>query len=64
MSSEKQADGDLAPIENLDELSAFLADGCKPKSDWRIGTEHEKFVYCRETLMPAGYDGPNGIRAI
>ncbi|MEZ5895205.1 MAG: glutamate--cysteine ligase [Parvularculaceae bacterium] len=64
MSSEKQVDGDLAPIENLDELSAFLADGCKPKSGWRIGTEHEKFVYCRETLMPAGYEGPNGIRAI
>ncbi|MCA8889294.1 MAG: glutamate--cysteine ligase [Parvularculaceae bacterium] len=64
MSVERQASGDLPPIEHLDELNAFLAEGSKPKDQWRIGTEHEKFIYCRETLKPVGYDGPNGIRAI
>jgi glutamate--cysteine ligase len=64
VSVERQASGDLAPIEHLDELTAFLASGSKPKPDWRIGTEHEKFIYCRDTLKPVGYDGDNGIRAI
>ncbi len=61
---ERQAAGDLPPIGRLDELTAFMADGAKPKAQWRIGTEHEKFIYCRETLKPVGYDGDNGIRAI
>lgn len=64
MSVERQATGDLAPIESLDELTAFIAEGEKPRADWRIGTEHEKFIYCRKTLKPVGYEGPNGIRAI
>ena len=52
-------------IENLDALTAYLAKGEKPSpADWRIGTEHEKFIYCRKTLRPVGYEGPNGIRAI
>lgn len=41
-----------------------MAAGSKPKEQWRIGTEHEKFIYCRETLKPVGYDGANGIRSI
>ncbi|NWG91552.1 MAG: hypothetical protein HXY21_03460, partial [Parvularculaceae bacterium] len=47
MSVERQASGELPPIEDLDELTAFMASGAKPKADWRIGTEHEKFIYCR-----------------
>ena len=64
MSVERQATGELPPIEDLDELTAFMASGAKPKADWRIGTEHEKFIYCRTTLKPVGYEGANGIRAI
>ncbi len=64
LSVERQASGELPPIENLDELTAFLAEGAKPKDAWRIGTEHEKFIYCRETLEPVSYEGENGIRAI
>ena len=29
------------PIEHHDQLAEYLAEGCKPKEDWRIGTEHE-----------------------
>ncbi len=52
------------PIEHHDQLAEFLADGCKPKSDWRIGTEHEKFGYCKDTLLPLPYDGPRSIKAM
>jgi glutamate--cysteine ligase len=52
------------PIEHRDQLAEYLAAGCKPKADWRIGTEHEKFGYCRDTLNPLPYDGPRSIRAM
>ncbi len=52
------------PVGALADLAAYLADGCKPKDDWRIGTEHEKFGYCRDTLLPLPYDGPCSIRAM
>ncbi|WP_208353752.1 glutamate--cysteine ligase [Pseudaestuariivita rosea] len=52
------------PIEHYDQLAEYLASGCKPKEDWRIGTEHEKFGYCADTLKPLPYDGPRSIKAI
>ncbi len=52
------------PIERESQLSEYLAAGCKPKDAWRIGTEHEKFGYCRDTLKPLPYDGPRSIRAM
>ena len=52
------------PIEHRDQLAAYLDAGCKPKDDWRIGTEHEKFGYCRDTLKPLPFDGPRSIRAM
>ena len=52
------------PIERHEQLAEYLADGCKPKSDWRIGTEHEKFGYCRDTLLPLPYEGARSIRAM
>ncbi|NOX74299.1 MAG: glutamate--cysteine ligase [Alphaproteobacteria bacterium] len=52
------------PIEHHDQLAQLLADGCKPKSDWRIGTEHEKFGYCKDTLLPLPYEGNRSIKAV
>ncbi len=52
------------PIENHSQLAGYLADGCKPPEDWRIGTEHEKFGYCRDTQLPLPYDGPRSIKAM
>ncbi|WP_372991359.1 glutamate--cysteine ligase [Sulfitobacter sp.] len=52
------------PIEHHDQLAQYLADGCKPKEDWRIGTEHEKFGYNKETLLPLPYDGECSILAM
>jgi glutamate--cysteine ligase len=52
------------PIEHMGQLAEFLASGCKPKADWRIGTEHEKFGYVGDTLLPLPYDGPCSIKAM
>ncbi|WP_209426050.1 glutamate--cysteine ligase [Pararhodobacter sp. SW119] len=51
-------------IEHAGQLAEYLAAGCKPQSDWRIGTEHEKFGYCQNTLEPLPYEGPRSIRAM
>jgi glutamate--cysteine ligase len=52
------------PIGSRDDLVRHLAEGCKPKAQWRIGTEHEKFVYDLKTRKPLAYDGRPGIRAL
>ena len=51
-------------IDSHDQLAEYLASGCKPRDDWRIGTEHEKFGYCKDTLNPLPYDGDRSIRAV
>ena len=52
------------PIEDHAQLAAYIAAGEKPKADWRIGTEHEKFGYLTDTLAPLPYDGPRSILAL
>lgn len=52
------------PIEDKSDLAAYLASGCKPADQWRIGTEHEKFGYCRDSLKPLPYDGPRSVKAV
>jgi glutamate--cysteine ligase len=55
---------DMTPIETRDELVAWFAEGCKPKADYRIGTEHEKFAFTVEGHRPVPYEGPRSIRAL
>ena len=52
------------PIESFDQLASLLEKGNKPKSDWRIGTEHEKFGFCKDTLAPLPYDGERSVLSI
>src|SRR5215471_981532 len=52
------------PIESRDDLVRHIASGAKPKSDWRIGTEHEKFVYDLKTYLPLAYETRPGIRQL
>ena len=52
------------PIEHHDQLAQYIAAGEKPRADWRIGTEHEKFGYLTDTLAPLPYDGPRSILAL
>lgn len=51
-------------IESFDELAAYMESGCKPKSEWRLGTEHEKFGFLTDTLQPLPYDGPRSVKAL
>ncbi len=53
-----------APVANQQALVEYLARGCKPASQWRIGTEHEKFGYHLEDFRPLEYAGDRGIRAM
>ncbi|XP_035830216.1 glutamate--cysteine ligase, chloroplastic isoform X2 [Helianthus annuus] len=39
-----------------EDLVGYLASGCKPKENWRIGTEHEKFGFDLKTLRPMTYE--------
>ncbi len=55
---------DSRPIEGVDELVSYLADGCKPRDKWRIGTEHEKFPFYVDGNAPVPYGGERGIRSI
>src|ERR1700685_4595267 len=55
---------DLTPIERRDELVAWIAQGVRPKSQFRIGTEHEKFAFTLEGHRPVPYEGARGIRAL
>jgi glutamate--cysteine ligase len=50
------------PIENRDDLISVFSGGEKPKTRWRIGTEHEKFVYRIADHRAPSYDEPGGIR--
>jgi len=56
--------GGGAPIEDRRQLIEYFAAGNKPRSAWRMGTEHEKFGFDTSTLKPLAYDGPAGIRAV
>src|SRR3954463_15069968 len=55
---------DLTPIESRDELVAWFAEGAKPKTLFRIGTEHEKFAFTTEGNRPVPYEGQRSIRAL
>jgi len=62
MSTKTVSDRKDPVIETRDQLIAAISKGEKPKDRWRIGTEHEKFVYCRSDHHAPSYDEPGGIR--
>ncbi len=53
-----------APIDDPRQLVDWFASGGKPRADWRIGTEHEKFVFRLDDLRPPTFDGERGIEAL
>lgn len=62
MSTRKTAEGEDPAIESREDLIAVFADGEKPRERWRIGTEHEKFVYRTSDHRAPSYEEPGGIR--
>ena len=51
-------------IKDVGQLVEWIAKGAKPAADWRIGTEHEKFLFHRDSLRPVAYDGDGGVEAM
>ncbi|WP_085810525.1 glutamate--cysteine ligase [Sphingomonas sp. TZW2008] len=64
MTTKTVSDSNSPIIESRDQLIASFARGEKPKERWRIGTEHEKFVYARDDHRAPSWDEPSGIRAL
>ncbi|MFQ5954182.1 MAG: glutamate--cysteine ligase [Kiloniellales bacterium] len=62
MSAPSKPSGEL--ITGKADLVAYLESGCKRRGAWRIGTEHEKFVFRRSDHRRVPYDGPDGIQAL
>ncbi|WP_416462426.1 glutamate--cysteine ligase [Sphingomonas sp. VDB2] len=57
--------GDHDPvIESRDQLIAAFSKGEKSKDRWRIGTEHEKFVYNRRDHHAPSYEEKGGIHTL
>ena len=52
------------PITDKRQLVEFHESGNKPPAAWRVGTEHEKFVFRHGDLRRAAYEGPDGIQAL
>ena len=49
-------------IESSADLLSVFSEGEKPRENWRIGTEHEKFVYRLDDHRAPSWDEPGGIR--
>jgi glutamate--cysteine ligase len=62
MSTKQVSDRNEPVLETKAQLIAPMAAGEKPKERWRIGTEHEKFVYCTQDHHAPSYAEPGGIR--
>jgi glutamate--cysteine ligase len=59
-------DADDTPLTSVQQMAEYLSAGCKPKDQFRIGTEHEKFGFRHADLTAPPYlpaDGqPGSIR--
>jgi glutamate--cysteine ligase len=59
--------GNHRPL-TFEDMAAHLASGCKPESEFRVGSEHEKFIFRAGSHEPVAYDaddqGPGGVHAL
>ena len=55
-------DSQISPSFNA--LVSWLSSKEKDPKEWRIGTEHEKFIYTLDGFAPVAYEGEAGIEAI
>ena len=48
----------------FEDLVRWFEVGAKPKADWRVGAEHEKFPFRLNDHAPVPYEGEAGIKAL
>jgi glutamate--cysteine ligase len=53
-------DTDATPITSVRQLADYIAAGSKPRDQWRIGTEHEKFGFRDNDLKTPPYEPADG----
>ena len=53
--------GTAQPVTDRAQLIEWFAEKGKPKSAWRIGTEHEKFLFRKDSFKPVAYEGGQGV---
>ena len=53
--------GTAQPVTARAQLIEWFAERGKPKSAWRIGTEHEKFLFRKDSFKPVAYEGGQGV---
>ncbi|HIJ85236.1 MAG TPA: glutamate--cysteine ligase, partial [Magnetococcales bacterium] len=59
-----KTEAEAPPVESKDALMAWFVEGNKPRNQWRVGTEHEKFGFRKKNLTPIAYEGDDGIHAV
>jgi glutamate--cysteine ligase len=59
-----QFSGTSPRIEAAEDLLLYFRSGEKPRAHFRVGIEHEKLGFLRDTLAPIPYEGPRGIAAL
>jgi glutamate--cysteine ligase len=62
--SQKTAASSSPTVESFQDLLDYVKGGEKPKSAWRIGTEHEKFGFLNDTLQAPTYEGARSIQSM
>ena len=60
--TQRTDDSESPLIESRADLLSVFSGGEKPRENWRIGTEHEKFVYRVEDRRAPSYEEKGGIR--
>ena len=51
-------------ISKKEDLINYFNEGAKPKNEWKIGTEHEKFLFDLKNKNSIPYDGDVSILKI
>ena len=54
----------MSGLLNKTNLIQYFEKGIKKNSQQKIGTEHEKFILDKSSLLPLKYNEPNGIKDI
>src|ERR1700743_2829574 len=52
------------PVTDKKQLVDYFAKAGRPKSQWLIGCEHEKFPFRLGTNKPVSYEEKNGLREL
>jgi len=59
-----RAPTDVRTLSGVQDLVETFRQAEKPAAQFRVGLEHERFVYPRDSSTPVPYAGPNGIGAL